>query len=55
MANKNLDELDVNEVASWLTSISLDKIFLDVFKEQQLDGSMLNDCEEEDLITKYIP
>ena len=43
----DLAELDVEEVVSWLTSISLDKTFADGFREQQIDGFMLDQCKED--------
>ena len=55
MANKNLAELDLDEVLSWLTSISLDKAFADEFREQQIDGSMLDECEDDDFDPSDFP
>ena len=55
MASKNLSEINVEEVAAWLRSISLDKAFLDEFTEQQIDGSMLDECEEDDFEPNDFP
>ena len=46
--SKNLGDLDVDEIALWIKSISLSNVFLPAFKEQQIDGSMLKECEEDD-------
>ena len=53
--SKNLAELNVDEVTSWLTSISLDNAFAHTFKEQQIDGFMLSDCEEDDFELSDFP
>ena len=55
MANKNIAELDLDEVLSWLTSISLDKALADGFREQQIDGSMLDECEDDDFDPSDFP
>ena len=53
--SKNLADLNVDEVTSWLTSISLDNAFAHTFKEQQIDGFMLSDCEEDDFELSDFP
>ena len=53
--SKNLVDLDIDEVVSWLKSISLDNAFGGNFKEQQIDGSMLQDCEEDDFEPSDFP
>ena len=53
--SKNLVDLNIDEVASWLKSISLDNAFAGTFKEQQIDGSMLKDCEEDDFEPSDFP
>ena len=53
--SKNLVDLNIDEVVSWLKSISLDNAFAGTFKEQQIDGSMLKDCEEDDFEPSDFP
>lgn len=53
--SKALGDLDIDEVASWLKSISLDNAFLRAFKEQQIDGGMLEECEQDDFDASDFP
>ena len=53
--SKALGDLDIDEVASWLKSISLDNAFLRAFKEQQIDGGMLQECDQDDFDASDFP
>ena len=43
MATHKLEDLDVEGVIAFLSSINLDRILGDEFKDQQIDGELLVD------------
>ena len=58
METRKLEDLDVEGVIAFLTTIRLDKVLGDEFKEQQIDGELLLDgkgsCRQYVCIFSYL-